>query len=939
MEGLGANIDCKIMVFRPSLEEFSNFSQYVKYMESQGAHKAGVAKIIPPKEWKAVKNLNMRRIGEMVIEAPVAQTVSGQQGLFQLFNVQKKPLKVKEFKELAESTKYRGPDDDNPENVERQFWKNIIFNQPIYGADLPGSIYDKDVKEWNVANLGTILDLLDTEYKVKISGVNTPYLYFGMWKTTFPWHTEDMNLYSINFLHFGAPKSWYSIPPEQGKRLESLAKGFFSGSFRDCPEFLRHKMTIISPHVLKKFSIPVNKITQYEGEFMITFPYGYHSGYNHGFNIAESTNFASERWIEYGKKAKHCQCNCDSVKIDMDPFIRKFQPEEWKKLLQVRRKDGQIDVHKNRKTARANYLSESPKKKKLKSLSDSSDSSESSDEDSDSDDDSENSSTSNDESSEEMTDTDTSSDSDNIRSSTILSEKNDNVKKKQNSSKENAKTNSKTKLTLYKNDTNSWQAKNKSPKRQPIHSKMLNSEQVVEDKSSKTIEPPMLYNMWNFQPYSLHAECLFNELLSNTEAKCAVCVYFSQNDADYLRCMEVQKLLPMANITEVKGPKSGKLLVTELCFALDNSEENSIETAFNLMFGNVDSADELSLLKCAKCNVSVHNSCYGVTQIQDSFQNWYCDKCRKLNSIHEKFNNTTIGNAHSEFIPDIKCCLCPIRGGALKETTLGSWCHIVCAISIPEVSFVNKKDRGPIDTSNLNIARKTLNCLYCNSHLSKPFIEKGACIQCKCGKCAMSFHVTCSFHHGVPLYLGDWPVFIETHCPKHAKYKQPKSEEKRDLTKVGADDVVLAKHKNGRYYRGRVIDTQTMLYYKVVFDDKSFCFDLPPDDIQGVDAKSNILPDGEIVEILWPDSVTYRAEVTGHWFESVSQVRFEDASILHVKRCDLYLEGEEIPKRVKSKLSYASEVANKFFIADSLQTGTKRSRLENGKCHSNSNKQ
>lgn len=52
--------------------------------------------------------------------------------------------------------------------------------------------------------------------------------------------------------------------------------------------------------------------------------------------------------------------------------------------------------------------------------------------------------------------------------------------------------------------------------------------------------------------------------------------------------------------------KSGKLLVTELCFAVNNSEEASIETAFNLMFGDAEEK-EVHLLICASCHVAVHS--------------------------------------------------------------------------------------------------------------------------------------------------------------------------------------------------------------------------------------------------------------------------------------------------------------------------------------------
>ncbi|KAG7245555.1 hypothetical protein CRUP_038637, partial [Coryphaenoides rupestris] len=66
---------------------------------------------------------------------------------------------------------------------------------------------DNGIEEWNIGHLNSILDVIEEDCGVSIQGVNTPYLYFGMWKTSFSWHTEDMDLYSINYLHFGEPKS------------------------------------------------------------------------------------------------------------------------------------------------------------------------------------------------------------------------------------------------------------------------------------------------------------------------------------------------------------------------------------------------------------------------------------------------------------------------------------------------------------------------------------------------------------------------------------------------------------------------------------------------------------------------------------------------------------------------------------------------------------
>ncbi|KAE9524168.1 hypothetical protein AGLY_015413 [Aphis glycines] len=318
------------MIFRPDWSEFQDFKRYVEFMESLGAHRHGIAKVIPPKQWTPRKaSYEDDDVMNMVIPVPLCQNVQGKQGVYLQHNTEMKPMKVAKLKKLANSSDYKTPLHFDYADLERKYWKNIVYKCPIYGADVSGSITDNDVDVWNINKLGTILDYISEDYGIKIDGVNTAYLYFGMWKTTFPWHTEDMDLYSINYLHEGSPKSWYAIPPEHGRRFERLANSLFPADFLSCPAYLRHKMSVISPQVLAKNSIPFDKITQEKGEIIITFPYGYHAGFNHGFNIAESTNFASGRWIEYGKRAQLCKCRKNIVKFNMDTFVRREQSDKY----------------------------------------------------------------------------------------------------------------------------------------------------------------------------------------------------------------------------------------------------------------------------------------------------------------------------------------------------------------------------------------------------------------------------------------------------------------------------------------------------------------------------------------------------------------------------------------------------------------------------------
>ncbi|KAM9384565.1 lysine-specific demethylase 4B [Pholidichthys leucotaenia] len=949
------NPNCKIMTFEPTMEEFKDFAKYIAYMESQGAHRAGLAKVIPPKGWKPRRSYE--DIEDMVIPAPIQQIVTGQSGLFTQYNIQKKSMTVGEYRKLANSNRYCTPSHKNFDDLERKYWKNLTFVSPIYGADVSGSIYDEDIEEWNIGRLNTLLDMVEQECGIVIEGVNTPYLYFGMWKTTFAWHTEDMDLYSINYLHFGQPKSWYSIPPEHGKRLERLARGFFPGTASGCDAFLRHKMTLISPSILKQYGIPFDRITQNEGEFMVTFPYGYHAGFNHGFNCAESTNFATLRWVDYGKNAILCSCRKDMVKISMDVFVRCLQPDRYE--LWKQGKDITVVDHlkvteltspelerwrAQRVTQRANLLRKAMQKMKqfrrlkleeVKVLAEEGIQLNATDYQ------------------RQVEEREAQRKEDRLAKQAMMTLKalereeqmaaeaaakaaetsvmedekdvkmqqpepkpqnltDDVEKKKQKKLKKAPKpqealtgfeaefqqfaTNSEKPVISQKDIvapdkmyTSVTHAKRKMPtevkksRRHPLSKPPMRSplsvvkqDPAVDKELSSPItldtEMKKQEHLWQTHSPNFLAEQAFNAAVAALPPHCAVCSLF---------CPFTKKDFSFAN--DPPGaclPRHGSLtrpIVPEMCFSVGagNTEPLSI----NCHIGGDGTS---LLLTCSSCHLQVHASCYGVKpgSVRNS---WMCSRCAAEAWTTE-------------------CCLCNLRGGALKTTTDNRWAHVICTIAVPEARFVSPIEREPVDVSAVPETRKNLKCIFCYGKVASQ--NRGACIQCTYDKCATSFHVTCAQIAGVVMAPADWPYMVSVTCHKHKRVSPKPRKTPKGPQEPVLGQKVIGRKLDGWFYHCSVIATAKQTFYEVNFDDGSYCDNLYPENIMSHDCLNNGPPDeGEVIVVCTTDDQIRNATFVRAHTNKLYQVEFQDQSQLMLKHSDIHQLDQELPKRVRARLA------------------------------------
>ncbi|KZP17582.1 hypothetical protein FIBSPDRAFT_1046754 [Athelia psychrophila] len=157
-----------------------------------------------------------------------------------------------------------------------------------------------------------------------------------------------------------------------------------------------------------------------------------------------------------------------------------------------------------------------------------------------------------------------------------------------------------------------------------------------------------------------------------------------------------------------------------------------------------------AIVFCDGCNLAVHQDCYGVPYIPEG--QWLCRKC-------------TVSPENP-----VSCVLCPNEGGAFKQTILGEWVHLLCAIWVPETRVANEVFMEPITgLEKVSKQRWKLKCSLCG-------IREGACVQCAKTSCFLAFHATCArkekFLMPMKSTQGAEAVALTCYCEKHLPKEQ-----------------------------------------------------------------------------------------------------------------------------------------------------------------------
>uniref|UniRef100_A0A7S1G3S2 Uncharacterized protein n=1 Tax=Bicosoecida sp. CB-2014 TaxID=1486930 RepID=A0A7S1G3S2_9STRA len=200
------------------------------------------------------------------------------------------------------------------------------------------------------------------------------------------------------------------------------------------------------------------------------------------------------------------------------------------------------------------------------------------------------------------------------------------------------------------------------------------------------------------------------------------------------------------------------------------------------MDGTVTDGNEI--LFCEKCDVAVHQMCYGVAVVPED--DWYCTPCDM-----------------DEDVRTVRCALCKCDGGALKPTALVGrkrrWAHVACVNWVPGATFNNDDTlEEVVGLETVDAARFQLQCVSCKR-------RGGACIQCDLRTCSVAFHPLCmltdkKLSHDLVPQAGDkwaWQALCPRHAAEARKKKEAAARSKREAKAASKSGLKIRLHKIG----------------------------------------------------------------------------------------------------------------------------------------------
>nr|XP_017217473.1 PREDICTED: lysine-specific demethylase REF6-like [Daucus carota subsp. sativus] len=333
--------------FHPTLEEFQDPIGYIQKIEKE-ASVYGICKIIPPVLLPLMKTtfdqLNKSLLacsasleGELkpTFTTRVQEVGSCQRKHYPVIKSVResgKTYTVAEFEAKAKSFEksfFKGSSIKKGAlsslEIESLYW-NANAEKPFeveYANDMHISAFVELEKRRGGDGLNEYLNVGDSNWNLRgtarlegcplrfikddIPGVTSPMVYMGMLFTWFAWHVEDHDLHSLNYMHMGDKKTWYGVPQDSAAAFEEVIRNHgYRAEMNPISTFasLAKKTTVISPEVFLNAGIRCCRLVQNPGEFIVTFPRAYHSGFSHGFNCAEASNIATPEWLRFAREAE-----------------------------------------------------------------------------------------------------------------------------------------------------------------------------------------------------------------------------------------------------------------------------------------------------------------------------------------------------------------------------------------------------------------------------------------------------------------------------------------------------------------------------------------------------------------------------------------------------------------------------------------------------------